>query len=166
METTFFLSKLYSRLTVTCLAGSLLWTPSYIFVHPPPPAFAFVCTFSCTSILLRRLHSVTPLGAEKNLSLIDGSQGDDSLDPRNQEKIRKTGRETKTKQVSISIIIRNLPRPCTRQCTCQSTRQCTRHSSATNRPVRRGASKGVEDGRRPPALRAGHPRNGCKEVQW
>jgi hypothetical protein len=31
-----------------------------------------------------------------------------------------------------------------------------------NRSVWRGVSKGVEDGRRPPALRAGHPRNGRK----
>jgi hypothetical protein len=32
------------------------------------------------------------------------------------------------------------------------------------RPVRRGVSKGVEDGRRPPVLRAGHLKNSCKAV--
>jgi hypothetical protein len=32
------------------------------------------------------------------------------------------------------------------------------------RRVRRGVSKGVEDGRRPPALRGVHPRNGHKAV--
>jgi hypothetical protein len=32
------------------------------------------------------------------------------------------------------------------------------------RHVRRGVSKGVEDGRRPLALRVGHPRNGHKAV--
>jgi hypothetical protein len=32
------------------------------------------------------------------------------------------------------------------------------------RPVRRGVPKGVSDGRRSPALRAGHPRNGHKAV--
>jgi hypothetical protein len=30
----------------------------------------------------------------------------------------------------------------------------------THRPLRRGVSKGVENGRRPAALRAGHPKNG------
>jgi hypothetical protein len=30
--------------------------------------------------------------------------------------------------------------------------------------VRRGMSRIVEDGRRPPALLVGHPRNGCKAV--
>jgi hypothetical protein len=33
-----------------------------------------------------------------------------------------------------------------------------------SRPVRRGVSKGVEDGRRPPVLWAGHPQNGRKAV--
>jgi hypothetical protein len=32
------------------------------------------------------------------------------------------------------------------------------------RPVLVGVSKGVEDGHRPPALRAAHPRNGHKAV--
>jgi hypothetical protein len=32
------------------------------------------------------------------------------------------------------------------------------------RPVREGVSKGEEDGRRPPALRKGHPPNGRKAV--
>jgi hypothetical protein len=32
------------------------------------------------------------------------------------------------------------------------------------RPVRRGVSKGVEDGRRPTALQAGHPRNNHKAI--
>jgi len=32
------------------------------------------------------------------------------------------------------------------------------------RPVRRRVSKGVEDGRRPPTVWAGHPRNGRKVV--
>jgi hypothetical protein len=34
-----------------------------------------------------------------------------------------------------------------------------------NRPVRRGVSKGVEDGHRPLALRVGHPQNGRKGVE-
>jgi len=34
--------------------------------------------------------------------------------------------------------------------------------SALGRPVREGVSKGEENGRRPPALRAGHPPNGRK----
>jgi hypothetical protein len=33
-----------------------------------------------------------------------------------------------------------------------------------DRPVRRGVSKGVKDGCRPPALQAGHPRNAHKAV--
>jgi hypothetical protein len=33
-----------------------------------------------------------------------------------------------------------------------------------SRTVRRGVSKSVGDGRRPPALQAGHPRNGFKDV--
>jgi hypothetical protein len=37
-------------------------------------------------------------------------------------------------------------------------------SSQQGRPVRRGVSKGEEDGCRPPALQAGHPPNGCKAV--
>jgi hypothetical protein len=32
------------------------------------------------------------------------------------------------------------------------------------RAVREGVSKGEEDGRRPPALRAGHPPNGRKAI--
>jgi hypothetical protein len=31
-------------------------------------------------------------------------------------------------------------------------------------PIRNGVSKGVEDGGRPPALPAGHPRNGHKAI--
>jgi hypothetical protein len=45
----------------------------------------------------------------------------------------------------------------------------TKHASAflsflLTRPVRRGVSKGEEDGRRPPALRVGYPSNGCRRV--
>jgi hypothetical protein len=39
-----------------------------------------------------------------------------------------------------------------------------RHMPLGDRPVREGVSKGEEDGRRPPALRAGHPPNGRKAV--
>jgi hypothetical protein len=38
--------------------------------------------------------------------------------------------------------------------------------ATVSRPVRRGVSKGEEDGRRLPALRAGHPPNGRKAVWW
>jgi hypothetical protein len=37
-------------------------------------------------------------------------------------------------------------------------------TNSSSRPVRRGVSNGVEDGRSPPALRACHPRNGRKAV--
>jgi hypothetical protein len=36
--------------------------------------------------------------------------------------------------------------------------------ATTTRPIRRGVSKGVQDGRRPPALRVGHPRNSFKAI--
>jgi hypothetical protein len=39
-----------------------------------------------------------------------------------------------------------------------------RFISGGSRPVRRRVSKGVEVGGKPPALRAGHPRNSCKAV--
>jgi hypothetical protein len=42
--------------------------------------------------------------------------------------------------------------------------QACHSPSAFASPVRRGVSKGVEEGRRPPALRTGYPKNGHMAV--
>jgi hypothetical protein len=63
----------------------------------------------------------------------------------------------------LVIVISNIVQSDT-ESSCRFQSQTKDLATVAGRAVREGGSKGEEDGRRPPALQAGHPPNGRKAV--